>query len=156
MASCRSERRPNGSPVLLALVLAGFPAQAAPLPDFHAAPSVISEASADFDGDGRVDKAQLTADPAQESLMLRVDMGGGRLLTPMVVHLDESTRGMRLETRRGDDVRCPNYRARPTCGRPFDVAPGNPALVVTAPRQRALIFYLGQDGRTSLTLGYLD
>ena len=82
-------------------------------------------------------------------------MGGAGPLTVMIVHLDNSTKGMRLEARRGDDVRCPNYRARSTCGRPFDVAPGNPALVVTAPKQRALIFYLGKD-RTMLTLGYLD
>lgn len=126
------------------------------MPDLRASPGVVSEASADFDGDGRLDKAQLVADPGQESLFLKVDLGGGRLLTPMAVRLDESTKDMRLETRRGDDVRCPNYRVKPTCGRPYDVAPGNVALVVTAPKQRALIFYFGKDGRTSLTLGYLD
>lgn len=156
MISCLSERRARWSPLLLALALGALPAEAAPLPDFQTAPSVISEVEADFDGDGHVDKARLVAEPGQELLVLRVDMGAGRLLTAMVVHLDESTKGMRLETRRGDDVRCPNYRAQPTCGRPFDIAPGNPTLVVTAPKQRALIFYVGKDDRISLTLGYLD
>jgi len=143
---------PGGAALLLALTLVGGGVRAAP--DLLAAPRTVSEASADFDGDGHVDKAQLVADPAQESLVLRVDMGGGRVLNPMAVHLDESTQGMRLETRRGDDVRCPNYRTQPTCGRPFDVAPGNPALVVTAPKQRALIFYLDKENGSSLTLGY--
>jgi hypothetical protein len=152
----RRSRRSGWAPLLFVLILSGFPAGAAPLPDLRASPSVVSEAAADFDGDGHVDRAQLVADLGQESLVLRVDLGGGRLLTPMAVHLDESTKGMRLETRRGDDVRCPDYRAKPTCGRPFDVAAGNPALVVTAPKQRALIFYFGKDDRTSLSLGYLD
>ncbi|WP_426032288.1 hypothetical protein [Caulobacter sp. DWP3-1-3b2] len=141
---------------MLSLALAGFPVRAAPLPDLGAPSHVTSEVSADFDGDGHVDKAQLIADPAQESLVLSVDMGSARRLTAMSVHLDGSTTGMRLETRLGDDVRCPNYQAQSTCGRPFDIAPGRPALVITAPKQRALIFYLGKDDGISLTLGYLD
>jgi hypothetical protein len=150
-----AERCARWSPFLLALSLLGAPAQAAPLPDFKTPSSVVSEVSADFDGDGHVDKARLIAEPSQESLALRVDMGGAGPLTVMVVHLDDSTKGMRLEARRGDDVRCPSYHVEPTCGRPFDVAPGNPALVVTAPKQRALIFYVGKD-RSMLTLGYMD
>jgi hypothetical protein len=153
--SSRLSKQPAGWALLtLAFALGGLPAQAAP--DFQAASRVISETSADFDGDGRVDTARLVADPAQELLMLRVEMGGARTLTPMAVHLDASTQGMRLEARRGDDVRCPDYRVKPTCGRPFDVPPGNPALVVTAPGQRALIFYLGKGDAVSLSLGYVD